>query len=53
MLENTSVGINTLETFRRPVNSRVNQDLTAEHVFRGSKKNVDTMYFEVQPNLKY
>lgn len=50
-LENTSVGIDTLETFRRPVNIRVNQDDSLE--IRFDAPDHSESYARVKPNEKY
>ena len=53
-LENTSVGVDTLETFRQLVNIRVNDENSAEIVFRGrGKRGSTTKYNEVVRNEKY
>lgn len=49
---NTSVGINTLETYRRPVNIRVNEEDSLELVFDGSNQDMKG-YTRVAVNEKY
>lgn len=50
-LQNTSVGINTLATFRQPVNVRVNDKQSLEIVFDAAKKSDG--FEQVVPNAKY
>lgn len=51
VLQHTSVGIDTVETFRHPVNIRVNQDDSLEMVFYAASKGLE--YTEIAPNEKY
>jgi hypothetical protein len=50
-LRNTSVGIGTLETFRKPVNIRVNQEDSLEVVFKDAVGTAT--YTTVGANKKY
>lgn len=49
-LKHTSVGVDTLETFRSPVNIRVNQENSLEIVFDATEKDE---FIRVEPNWKY
>ncbi|KAJ9615924.1 hypothetical protein H2200_002001 [Cladophialophora chaetospira] len=51
VLKNTSVGIDTVEVFRQPVNIRVNQEDSLEIVFDAARQG--GKYTEVEPNKKY
>ncbi|KAL9620730.1 MAG: hypothetical protein Q9160_004743 [Pyrenula sp. 1 TL-2023] len=53
-LENTSVGIEALTTFREPVNIRVSRERGAmELVFRDDAGWKESDYKEVEPNMHY
>ncbi|ERF68137.1 hypothetical protein EPUS_08203 [Endocarpon pusillum Z07020] len=51
LLRNTSVGIDTLETFRQPVNIRVNHNDSVELVFDSTSQT--RHYSKILPNEKY
>ena len=48
VLQNTSVGIDTVETFRHPVNIRVNHDDSLEMVFYAASQAPE--YMEIAPD---
>ena len=52
-LRGTSVGIDTLQTFRQPLNIRVNREDELEIVFSDEKEQLLGRYTNVVPNAKY
>jgi hypothetical protein len=53
VLKNTSVGIGTLSTFRKPISVRVNEHDSLELVFSDGKEEAVSTYREVVTNEKY